>query len=477
MMCSKALRSVTASLVLACGLGFNATAAIVVDGNAQEWANIQPLSTATAQSVRSLKATVEDGVLFVLVEGTAPIGSYNLFLGLEATVGIRHSSGLWPGASFDFLVSNGALYRATGSGWSWQPVAGAAVNSASASALELKIPLSALGAANGKRIALGLQSLTPSWQTDSVLPALGAPVVSITAPATNPAEPRGVIIPAYLSLDDTLGWTILKEGAALMSAGKGRSARDYWVTVNSGSNGPFAAAADWQRAALVWNPIKSNGGKIFGYVHTCVQPEGPNFRPLADVKKEIADWVRGYPALDGIWLDEYYPRFEIAPTQTVTGPTYPNGIENAPKDRGFVNGLNQFNGQQVITAGGYYDQLTAWIRATYPGLRIIGNAGGAFYSNQLNYADLVDVLVSFEQTYANAAANDWKLLNRQVTGSPAGQLGLIHSNDVSLDGAIEQAFAHGYAYVFTTNRQLGNNIWGGLPPYFTSEIQYLANRP
>jgi Spherulation-specific family 4 len=470
------VRSLIAGLAIACGLGFNATAAIVVDGNTQDWATIQPLSTAAAQSVSSLKASVEDGALFVLVEGTA-VTSYNLFLGVEAAGGARHLSSLWPGPGFEFLFSNGALYRATGSGWSWQPVAGVTATAASASAVELKIPLSALGVANGKRISLAVQSLTPTWQTAGALPALGTAMVSIVAPATNPTEPRGVIIPAYLSLDDAVGWNVLKEGAALMSAGKGRSARDYWLTVNSGSNGPFATAAEWQRAALAWNPVRANGGKIFGYVHTCVQPEGPTFRPLADVKKEIADWVRGYPALDGIWLDEYYPRFEIAPTETVVGPTYPNGLANAPTDRGFVNGLNQFNGQQVIVAGGYYDQLTAWIRANYPGLKIIGNAGGAFYSNQLKYADLVDVLVSFEQTYANAAANDWKLLNRQVTASPASQLALIHGNDLSLDGAIEQAFAHGYSYVFTTNRQLGNNIWGGLPPYFTSEIQYLANRP
>jgi hypothetical protein len=287
-----------------------------------------------------------------------------------------------------------------------------------------------------------------------------------------------MIIPAYITLDDTSGWNMLKEGAAVMSAGTNASFKDYWVTVNSSSNGPFSAVTDWAKAATVWDPIRSNGGRIFGYVHTCEQPTGPTFRSLATVKSEIAAWVAGYPQLDGIWLDEYYPRFEIAGSDVVDGPTYPNGLENAPTDRSFVNSLNQFNGQQVNPAGGYYDQLVTWIRATYPTLRIIGNAGGAFYSNQLLYSDLPDVLVSFEQNFsvaANAPTNDWSALTRQVPDSKAGQLALIHGNTTSLDGAVDQALAHGYTHVYTTDRVLENNVWGGLPTYLTTEIGYIAN--
>ena len=299
--------------------------------------------------------------------------------------------------------------------------------------------------------------------------------------AANPAHfGKGMIIPAYISLDDASDWNILKEGAAVMANGTNPAMRDYWIVANSGQNGPFSNATDWANAATVWNPIRANGGKVMGYVHTCLQPGGPYFRPLSTVEAEITTWVQGYPDLDGIWLDEFYPRFELADNDGATGPDYPNGTALAPADRGFVNSLNQFNGQQVNPAGGYYDQLMSWIRATYPNLRIIANAGGAFYSNQLQYANLPDVLVSFEQNFsvaANSPTNDWAGLNRQVPNSQSGQLALIHRNDSSLATAVDQAFAHGFSHVYTTNRLLENNVWGGLPPYLTSEIQYIANHP
>ena len=265
-----------------------------------------------------------------------------------------------------------------------------------------------------------------------------------------------------------------------MRTGSNPAIKDYWVAVNSGSNGPFTDAAEWPKAAAVWNPIRANGGRIFGYVHTCVEPAGPTFRSLDAVKAEITAWIAGYPQLDGIWLDEYYPRFELASADGVRGPNYPNGVNAAPTDRSFVNSINEFNGVQVLPAGGHYDQLTQWIRTTYPQLRIIGNAGGAFYSNQTNYGDLVDLLVSFEQnvdTAANAPTNDWSNLNRQITKAGSKQLALIHRNDSYLDAAINQSFSRGYTHVFTTNRKLENNLWGGLPTYFTTEVQFLANLP
>jgi hypothetical protein len=313
--------------------------------------------------------------------------------------------------------------------------------------------------------------------------------VSVTTTPTTSTTPttagfsigKGMIIPAYIPLDNVFDWNVLKEGAEKMRTGTNANYKDYWVTVNSAASGPFSLPADWAKAATVWNPIRSNGGRIFGYVHTCEQPTGPIFRPLATVKSEIAAWVAGYPNLDGIWLDEYYPRFEIASVDGETGPSYPNGLANAPTDRSsFVNSANQFNGLQVNPAGGYYDQLVTWIRATYPTLRIIGNAGGALYSNQLLYSDLPDVLVSFEQKFsvaANAPTNNWSNLTRQIPNSQSGQLALIHGNATSLDGAVDQALAKGYTHVYTTDRIIENNLWGGLPTYLTSLIEYIANRP
>jgi hypothetical protein len=465
------------AVALACFTS-QASAAIVVDGQPGDWSAVPVLTQAATQNARSLKVTLEDKNLLLLAQGQGLVSNYNLFLNTDDNAATGHQSASWGQPSgADYLVSNGALYRSTGPGWSWTPVAGNVQAAANALAIEIKIPLAALGVVSASpRVSVGLQALTAAWQIDSVLPK--AAQLSVFAPPAAPAVGKGIIIPAYLPLDDAFNWNLLKEGAAIMANGKNPAFRDYWVAVNSGTNGPFTAAADWAKAATVWNPIRANGGKIFGYVHTCEQPIGPKFRTLATMQSEITAWVNGYPQLDGIWLDEYYPRFEIAGQDGVTGPNYPNGLENAPTDRSFVNSLNQFNGQQVNPTGGYYDQLTKWIRATYPKLRIIGNAGGAFYSNQLQYSDLPDVLVSFEQNLdiaSNAPVNDWSPLKRQITNSKSGQLALIHRNSTNLAGAVDQALTLGYTHIYTTNRLLENNIWGGLPPYLMSEIQYIAD--
>jgi len=98
---------------------------------------------------------------------------------------------------------------------------------------------------------------------------------------------------------------------------------------------------------------------------------------------------------------------------------------------------------------------------------------------------VVDVTCSFEQTLAAAQTNpatgavdgQWTGLERANTWTTHGQLALIHTNSTDLVGAIEQSIAKGYTHFYTTDRLLQDNIWGGLPPYFASEVQYVADRP
>ena len=295
------------------------------------------------------------------------------------------------------------------------------------------------------------------------------------------ASASGIIVPAYLSLADTADWTILKEGAATAAAGTSTVYTDYWVVVNGPANGPFTTAADWATAATVWDPIVVNGGQVFGYVNTNETPTNHRFRSLAAVENDIDAWVNGYANLGGIWIDEFYPRYEIADTDVNGVDTlFPNGQIFAPTDQSFIQNGAINTSVQVNPAGGYYSQLTAYIRATYPGLKIIGNAGGRFYSNQAQYASLCDVTCSFEQTYAvaaNAPTNDWASLNLLPLTESYAQLSLIHANSSDLNGAINQSISHGYKYFYTTNRLLNNNIWGGLPPYFSSEVSFIANHP
>ena len=293
---------------------------------------------------------------------------------------------------------------------------------------------------------------------------------------------KGMIVPAYIPLTDTTDWSTLAAEATYATASTNPVYRDYWVTVNSSNNGPFTSSSDWTTAAGLWNPIRANGGKIFGYVHTNAN-NGTNdaiFRSLSSVEADITSWVNGYSNLDGIWLDEFYPRYEIAP-DTGTTATFPNGTSLAPYDTTYYSlpGYG-FTFTQVNPNGGYYSQLIGWIRSTYPKLRIIGNAGGWLWSNQLNYINLPDVTCTFEQSYNYAYVGpsntyNWAGLNQETGISTyESQLALIHGNSSDLNGAIDQAISHGYPYFYTTNGIYGNNVWGSIPPYFDSEVSYIA---
>lgn len=284
---------------------------------------------------------------------------------------------------------------------------------------------------------------------------------------------KGLIIPAYITLDDRTSWNILKEGVETLRTNG--SPIDYWVTVNGPGSAPFVKSEDWATAKTLYDPIRCNGGAIVGYVHTCEAATPPRmqqttFRPLETVEAEIDRWVNGYPALDGIWLDEFIPRLEVAsivePGQPLIINPGPNP-EYQPLSPDYLTD-GAFNGKQVDPRGGYYHQLRQWIRDAHPNLRIIGNAGGWLDNNQIEYPKLVDVFVSFEQTYALASQNNWTRLDRQVDTVP--QLALIHTNTTDLAGAVKQAFDHKYTHVYTTSLPLYPNVWGALPPYFTTEV-------
>jgi hypothetical protein len=458
---------------------------ITVDGDPSDTLPIPLLAEAPAQNAAKLRAVILGGELYLLIQGSNLAGNYNFFFNADGNAQSGHQSPAWPSSGADYLLSNGALYRSTGPGWSWQPIAGDVSVAANAGAIKVRLSLQSLGlSAAVPSIGVGFQLLNDAWVLDSQLPSAGTFANAKASPLPGPSFPvgKGVIIPAYIGLDDSTTWKILEEGAAVLRDGSSSSHKDYWVAVNSDRNGPFIKEADWNRAKAVWDPIRANGGRIFGYVHTLVNPDSEQFRVLTDVKADITAWVAGYPNIDGIWLDEFYPRYEIAPKDGARA-TFPNGEAAAPTDRRFLNPDNTFNAQQVNPVGGYYDQLVQWIRTTYPQLRIIGNAGGQFYSNQVRYGDLVDVLVSFEETLARATGSDifgapnevWGNLNRQNPGK-IGQLALIHSNGANLADAVNQSFARGYTHVYTTDRVLNANIWGGIPPYLTTELQLVASR-
>lgn len=305
----------------------------------------------------------------------------------------------------------------------------------------------------------------------------------------------GLIIPAYLGVDSsqTDRWKAIADGAATLQDG-GSAHKDYWVTVTAGVNGEMKQTFDWTSAKLVWDPVRANGGAIFGYVHTSQKwVTGPNktcvdallFRPIADVEADIAAWVSGYPNIDGIWIDEFYPRHEIADDCSPPMHMFPNGRDAAPpeEDPSYVSPDGGLNASvNIKPTGGYYATLTNWIRDNYSNLKIVGNAGGPLWSNQHFYANLVTVVCTFENSYQTAAANNWAELQRRNYYNQYPQLALIHTNPNDMAGALKKAFDLGYTHAYTTDEPymingVPHDVWGALPLYFATEVSAVASPP
>lgn len=289
----------------------------------------------------------------------------------------------------------------------------------------------------------------------------------------------GLIVPSYLVLSDEQGWGDLSKAATTMAAGTGKY-KDFWVAVNGDDSGPFKGDA-WTLARTRMDSVRNNGGKLFGYVHAVKKaPEDhPEidyiFRPVAEVEADVAAWFAGYPELEGIWIDEFYPRYEFAMAAPGSRVTWPNGKENGPTDKGYYNENMDFNGMQVIPDGGYFHTLTSWIKTNYQGRRIIGNAGGKLQSNEFNYAALVDVVCSFESTYK--AESDATRLKRDVQIAATPQLALVHTTSADdMKSAIDKALDAGYSYIHTTTYPMPS-VWNSLPSYFLEEVSYIASHP
>ncbi|MBP5519797.1 MAG: hypothetical protein J6X84_04385 [Treponema sp.] len=332
----------------------------------------------------------------------------------------------------------------------------------------------------------------------------------------------GVIIPAYIDCSEANAeqWKKLADYAGkVTNAGK-----DFYVVI-SGYKGP--ANFKFENTESYLKPIQDNGGKIIAYVHTCNSTDGViagqkvdyakfkkdgkyeyyEFRNSSEVTNEIAQWYDNLNQkglnLDGIWFDEYYPRYEL---MTDSDPNdwkdifpFINGLDNAPNE---VCKLNS-NGEKIETntaslydqwggfaaiknpEGGYYWKIYNWMmteqNGKYKNLIKIGNAGGTLGNNQLEYGKLVDIIVSYEDSYKNAdliQPDGKKKLEYcfDEAGNSKYKMALIHSihNSDEMKSAIDRAINKGYSYVYVTSLDFGGNLWGELPNYFDDEVAYIA---
>lgn len=360
------------------------------------------------------------------------------------------------------------------------------------------------GTPAGTEDGLPDDGLFPSEPLSPFDPTVGGPTGVIR---NTEISGGGMIVPAYLGVEsssDVNGWKLLATLAGEMRQGRGTKYKDFWVAVTGPGSGPNFGSQQWQKAGPLWKDIQDNGGKVFGYINSldwatpfypsvCVDKANVRLRQLAQIKADVDKWLNGYKAIDGIWIDEYYPRVELAPLCSVPGPDYPNGKAYAPSAQPstYLNPDGTFKYAEVNPQGGYYDQLTDYIKSRTNSrgerLLVIGNAGGHFYSNQHEYDRLVDVVCSFEDTYEATTKNAAKW-TRENAASPVPQLALVHTNPgATMRTAIDAAIGKGYKYIFSSDRN-GHKlpgtkdsdftpVWNDLPSadYLRAQVQQLAN--
>lgn len=503
-----------------------------------------PLATTKekGKDVMTLRAEILDGFLFVLVDSARDDLHHTLWLDTDPAARSAPGpnggtvSGLETGAvSASWISSSGADFAISWGGDLYQgpvyrPDADVRVTehaSALGHAYQYRIPIKTIGYDASKELGIafewtgchGVATLkVPEGTSFARLVPAGKPAYDVnncrtvdmldrTAPEPDLAcdeevfghsEPvltsesfevgQGMIIPAYFGAEKAAAWQAVLDGAS--AAASSRTKKDYWVTINGPDNRP-PRSADGLANRAHWNQLITAGAKVFGYVHaTCLVKDrclkGSRLRPLQDVMQDITNWVCTLPGLSGIWIDEFYPKLEL--TKENVDPIVPDLEEDGlitPINRCFLDGKGALiSSIPVEPKGGYFDHLTDWIHRTYKPLRIIGNAGSPLISNLKAYGPLVDVLVSYEDSYFNAtsehAQDGTKINDHKLTApDPAAQkfqAALFHSTATTEDmteilkKAMDLQYTHVYASHVVYVDLNTSDTWGELASYFTDEL-------
>jgi hypothetical protein len=148
----------------------------------------------------------------------------------------------------------------------------------------------------------------------------------------------------------------------------------------------------------------------------------------------------------------------------------------APDDQSFLDKDGCYDSRvQIKPSGGYYDTLIAQIRAEFPWLIVIGNSGGKLFTNEVGYAGLVDVLVSFEQSSAYATMHP-KEVSLQ-TGIEK-QAALFHGTSMAeLPAARSAALQSMFTHFYATNATTDTNVWGQVSEHLEAQVDALLAQP
>jgi Spherulation-specific family 4 len=255
------------------------------------------------------------------------------------------------------------------------------------------------------------------------------------------ASAGGLIVPAYVypTKGGAFGddWYQFAAAAAYLKA-NGHNGHNTLIAIGNVNSGPGTAVdANYVSAFAA---VRSNGGKIIGYVDTNNAQNS-----LASVKSQIDLWVGFYgKQLDGIFLDNwraYQP--------------------------GNVPGTNP-----AISFESYYDQLWVYIKDTKKLSLLCGNPGTIFDPTERDpkAAHLADILMIHEDSYSTGT--NWAL--PAWTKTPAvAQVGAIYhglpkgDQMIATNVILDTIKTKEMQWVFVTDDTLANNPYGLLPGVFS----------
>ena len=240
--------------------------------------------------------------------------------------------------------------------------------------------------------------------------------------------PLEILVPAYFHPSGTTGW-------AQMAASVSASPSVPITAILNPSNGIFTAA-DSQSLQAVRNLVNA-GGRVIGYVYTSY---GTGTRSLADIKANIDRYfdLYGSAVVSGIFLDEM------------------------SSSESHVD---------------FYRQIYQHIKARSTNLRVVGNPGAI---PAAAYANVVDAMVSFEDTASNFQKFDPRTSTPWLyTLSNTRHAMLVHNANTcaamqtAVQAAASARYNHGLVYVtnlqFQPSTQVGNP-WASLPSYWSALV-------
>jgi len=228
------------------------------------------------------------------------------------------------------------------------------------------------------------------------------------------APPASLLVPAYFYPVAGGGWDQMATAAKSVPV----------TAILNPNSGPGAATDPVYASAI--NKLRSDGGRVLGYVHTSYGK-----RPLGTVEAEVRAYASFYH-LDGIFVDEM------------------------ATDLAHVS---------------YYRTLDAYIRQLNSHYEVIGNPGTSTQQAYLT-APTADVLVDFEDNqsaYGRAAPASWVIkYSAQHFANIIGQATSLST--MKADLALARKRDAGYVYVTDQNLNSYDTAYDRLPIYWSQEV-------